>query len=191
MDALLHLDRQLFTWINQGWANAFFDWLMPWWREKMTWLPLYVLMLGWLVYRYRSRAWLPALVVIATVSLCDIVSSHVLKPWVARLRPCTDPALVDQVRMLVGCGKAYSFTSSHAANHFGVAVSWILLFRHRMAWVVPVALLWAASIAFGQVYVGVHYPADVLGGALIGSGIAWLVYRLAKLMTPKPIFAAL
>lgn len=175
MDHLLHLDHQLFFLINQEGQNAFLDWLMPWWREKTTWIPLYVLLLivAWLKTSPRYFLYF-ALAVALTVGLADTLSSKVVKPSVERLRPCNDQQVRPAMTLRVHCGPGYSFPSSHATNHFAIGVFLYLtlgLYFRRWRWLF---LLWAASISYGQVYVGVHYPVDVLGGALLGAAIGGL-----------------
>lgn len=179
LEALLQLDQILFSFINQELANPFLDFLMPYWREKTTWIPLYIVIL---VYAFLKLHWKKALLFVvciaATVGIADQVSSQWIKKNVERLRPCKTEALDDDIHLLVPCGSGYSFTSSHATNHFAVAVFIALsLFRQKRIWQ-WLLLFWAASIAFGQVYVGVHYPLDVFAGGLIGSGIGWLMWRV-------------
>ena len=107
---------------------------------------------------------------VAAVGTADFTSSKIVKPLVERVRPCNDTNLPFGVRELVKCGGGYSFTSSHATNHFAIAtfLSLILGFL-RKKWITWTLLAWAASIAYGQVYVGVHYPLDVIAGAALGS----------------------
>ena len=113
------------------------------------------------------------------------MSSKVVKESVMRLRPCNDAEIKADVNLLVRCGSGYSFTSSHATNHFAIAA----FISMTLGMVLPLIrwpfYLWAASIAFGQVYVGVHYPFDVISGALLG----WLIGVLAaKLYNRFPKF---
>ncbi len=186
---LRDIDRQLFFWINDGWSNSFLDAIMPYWRDKWTWVPLYALILGWLIWRYKKQSWRYILLLAVTVALTDLVSSSVIKPWIGRLRPCNTPELAEQIRVLIHCGPGKSFTSSHATNHFGLAVMVGLLWGKENRWLWPLALFWAATIAIGQVYVGVHYPFDILGGALLGSSIAFIVYRIAQFTRNQRTFA--
>jgi len=107
---------------------------------------------------------------VATVGMADVVSSKLVKPAVQRVRPCNDVGLKFEVRELVHCGGGYSFTSSHATNHFAIATFlYLVLGGLRKKWIRWALLAWAASIAYGQVYVGVHYPLDVITGAVLGS----------------------
>lgn len=153
---------------------------MPYWREKKTWIPLYLVFGLYAVVKYRIKALYFILAAALTVAIGDPVSSRLIKKNVKRERPCREASLSREVKLLVHCGGGYSFTSSHATNHFAIGVFLFLtigrLFR-SWRWLL---LLWAASIAFGQVYVGVHYPLDVLVGALIGSLIGWLVFLLYR-----------
>lgn len=171
MTIILDLDQQLFEWINQDLGNPVLDSIMPWWREKNTWIPLYLLLLLFSIIRFKVRGLFFVLTVIIAVGLSDLVSSQIMKPTFERLRPCNDPILQDTIELRAGCGRAYSFTSSHAANHFAVATVIALLLGRiyrRIRW--PF-YIWAATISFGQVYVGVHYPTDILVGGLIG----WII----------------
>lgn len=106
---------------------------------------------------------------IITVSATDLISSRIIKPFFARPRPCLDPDFAVNVRLLVNyCGTNGSFISSHAANHFGLAMFLFITFRHFAPKTVSVFFIWAAVICLAQVYVGVHYPTDILGGAILG-----------------------
>ncbi|MFM9951378.1 MAG: phosphatase PAP2 family protein, partial [Saprospiraceae bacterium] len=115
------------------------------------------------------------LAVIVAASLADMTSSRLIKQNVERLRPCNEPEIKEQVNLLVHCGGGYSFTSSHAANHFAVAVFLCFTLGRLYRRIRLPLLLWAASIAYGQVYVGIHYPLDVVCGALLGTFIGWIV----------------
>ena len=121
MEAILGLDEQLFKIINGGWHVDWLDYVMPYWRDKKFWYPLYLGLLGFLIYRFRIKGIYFILFLIANIGLADTVSSKLFKPNIQRVRPCNDPALAEDVVLLVGCGRAYSFTSSHAANHFAIA----------------------------------------------------------------------
>jgi undecaprenyl-diphosphatase len=182
--SLLEWDIEWFKLINGQWHVAFLDWVMPWWRDKTTWIPAYLALLAFLFYTFRKNAFPLVLAAILCAGLSDIASSKIMKPTFKRLRPCNTPELQYDVRLLSGCGKAYSFTSSHAANHFALATFLSLTLGIFYRKIRPWLYLWAASIAYGQVYVGVHYPSDVLVGAIlgwtIGNMVANLYFRLPK-----------
>ena len=179
MQQVLNYDRQLFKQINYYWHNNFFDWLMPWLRNSDMWVPLYLFLLLFVTINFKKNAWWWILFGVCTVILCDFVSSKVVKELIYRERPCNNAAIADWVRVLVGYRpQSSSFTSSHATNHFGMAMFfYITLKQHFGKWPL-VFFLWAFSIAFAQVYVGVHYPLDVTGGALIGILIGYLCGKL-------------
>lgn len=177
MEQVIALDQFLFELINGQAHNAVLDWLMPIWREKSTWIPLYLALAAFVGYKYRLQGLYLLLALALAVGLADTVSSKIIKPSVHRLRPCNDPALKDEVQLLVHCGSGYSFTSSHASNHFAVAAFLSLtlgLHYRRIRW--PL-YLWAASIALGQVYVGVHFPLDIFIGAILGIIIGNIVAK--------------
>lgn len=168
MDSFLQFDQQFFFFINGQLQNPFFDYVMPYMRDKNFWIPLYASLLLYFVWRYKKSAWLPILLAALTVVMTDQLSSSVIKPLVHRLRPCNDPLIASQVHLLVGCGSGFSFVSSHAANHFGIACFIIVLLRNRFKWITAAAISWAALVCFAQMYVGLHYPLDILGGAVVG-----------------------
>ncbi len=155
-------------------SNSLFDVVLPLLREKWFWAPLYLFVaaFSWLNFG-KKKALLVVLGLVGCVGLADFTSSSLIKKNVQRLRPCNDPAMIEEVALRVSCGAGYSFTSSHAANHFAAAVFLIGVFGGLARWLRPAALSWAAAVALSQVYVGVHYPLDVLGGALLGATIGW------------------
>jgi len=183
---LHQIDVGIFNWINHDLQNPMLDKVMPWWREKEFWIPLYLALAGFLFYRYRLKALYYLLLVGATVGLADTLSSKVVKPLVGRERPCqAEPFRTTVSLKLDHCGAAPSFTSSHATNHFALAALWVFTLPFLRRWGKRALWFWAASIAFGQVYVGVHYPFDVLGGALLGTGTGSLGSWFYRKWPPK------
>lgn len=170
------LDTTLFYWINSVGSNSIFDFLLPLFRERWFWAPFYLFILVFTLQNFgRRKGMIVVLGLVLAVGLADYTSSTLIKKNVQRLRPCNDPAVRALVVQRVSCGSGYSFTSSHAANHFAAAVFLSMVLGARISRIGKGLLLWAAAIAYSQVYVGVHYPGDVLGGALLGSGIGWWV----------------
>lgn len=158
------IDHILFQYINQGMANPVLDFLCPLARNKYTWLPFYIAGVSYILYKYRWKGFAMLAFAGLTILLSDQLS-NLIKSTFHRLRPC----LVEHtVRLLVAhCSDTYSFTSNHATNHFAIAVFLSLLFK-QLKWFTLLLLFWATLISFSQVYVGLHYPADVAGGALVG-----------------------
>lgn len=167
-EAIRHLDYSLFHLINHDWANPVLDFICPWLRERLFWVPFYFLLAWYFFKTYGTKAiWLLVFAVLAII-LTDQLSSTFIKPYFHRLRPCNNPALVASVRLLLrDCGVGYSFVSSHAANHFGLA-AFLSVIAPRKRISIPLLLLWATAVSFSQVYVGVHFPVDVVAGALLG-----------------------
>ena len=163
VDSLAQVDRQLFVAIHAGLANPVFDAVLPVVREKKTWFALYVIFLVLVLRQHRRRAWIPVLAVVAAVALSDQLSGIYLKEMFERVRPCRDPQLVGHIRDLIRCSGAYSLPSAHASNHFAVALA-LSSFLPKPSRALPLLLMWAGLISFAQVYVGVHYPGDVLVG---------------------------
>ena len=178
INQLIQLDQQWFSVINQGLANPVFDVLMPILRNRLTWVPLYLLATYFAIKKFGRTGGFMLLFGVLCFALADYTSASILKPWVARLRPCNTPGL--SVRSLVNCGTGFSFPSSHATNHFALAVFFVVLFGRHFKWAIVLPLLWAFSIAFAQVYVGVHFPVDVMSGACIGALIGIVLGYIFK-----------
>ncbi|MFN7117198.1 MAG: phosphatase PAP2 family protein [Saprospiraceae bacterium] len=190
MENLLQLDEQLFYLINNGWQNPFLDAIMPIWREKSTWIPLYVLLAGFIFYRFRIKGLFLVMALGLLVGISDNVSSQLIKKNVRRIRPCND-GTVENVHLIISCGSGYSFPSTHAVNHFVVATFLSVTLGQFYKKIRLPLLLWAASIALGQVYVGVHYPLDILCGALLGIVLGYIGAKLYlqwdKISIGKPV----
>ena len=175
----LTLDYQAFFWINRYATHPLLDTVMPFLRDQYFWSPLYLFIIVYLFFHYpRRTAWLMLGGVLLVVLLSDQISSSLIKPYFERLHPCRDPDFTQYVHLLIPCGSGKSFVSSHAANHFAVATYFSVLFQSfRLTFL---AFLWASIVAYGQVYVGVHYPSDVLFGSLLGIGIGAIIVLLVK-----------
>ena len=180
LDQLIQFDQNLFFTIHHGMSNSFFDWIMPALRNRLFWTPLYLFIVFYLVKNYGKKAWLILLFAGMTFGLTDYISSSVIKPRVTRLRPCNNPEINTNVKNLIDCGTGYSFPSSHAANHFGLAVFLIFMFYRKWRFILPIGLLWAFSISFAQIYVGVHFPIDILAGGFLGAFVGFLMSKVLK-----------
>lgn len=175
MQSILDWDRNLFFAINHGSANDFFDAVLPWTRTANTWLPLYLFLIAFATINYGKKGWWWVLAAGITVALTNYISSDVIKGNIWRNRPCGDLSIAHQVRFIVEyCPQSSSFTSSHAANHFGMAAFIFFTGRKQFGNLLFLFFLWAFIIIYAQVYVGVHYPLDVLCGAITGSLIGYL-----------------
>jgi len=178
IDQILEFDTWLFLKINTVFTNPGLDTILPLWRDSELWVPLYLFLIIFALMNFGKKGWTWILFAIINVTLTDQTSSSLIKKWVARIRPCNEEALVGKMRLLLEhCSGGFSFTSSHATNHFGFAMFVFLTTRHFMGKWSRWLLLWAASISYAQVYVGVHYPVDILMGALLGMCIGALTAK--------------
>ena len=151
---------------------------MPLLRDRFFWIPLYLFLFIVLVKKYGKQGVIILLFFVATFGIADFFSASVIKPVVERLRPCNDPLIKAYVHSVVPCGTGHSFPSTHATNHFAMAIFLVTVFYQRWKYILPLTLLWAFSIGFAQIYVGLHYPLDVFGGGCIGSIIGYLTGKI-------------
>lgn len=173
--SIISFDRELFLYLN-GLHCEVMDTVMVLASDKFVWIPLYMLMLFLLFYRKDRKAAFCALAgMILVFALCDSLS-FAAKNIFMRLRPGHDPALEGLVRLLEGRGGKYGFFSSHASNVFGLAMFSSLYLRNRTYTVF--IMLWAALVSYSRIYVGRHFPADIIVGALFGLAVGYAVYRL-------------
>lgn len=188
-------DTRLFLALNGAHA-PWADTLMYWVTERNTWIPMYAVLVIWLIWRYKNQAAGMIGALVLTILLADQTASGLLKPLVERLRPCHVAYLQDKIHLVVeSCGGTYGFASSHAANSFGLATAlWLLcgtvvptvsstqkLLKKRLnylLWFFP----WAALVSYSRIYVGVHYPLDVIAGAIIGVGAAFTAVKTVRLI---------
>lgn len=163
------IDKSVFLFINTQLTGAIGDFIFPILRFPKTWIPLYLALLVFVIWKFKKKA-IPWIIFgIICITLTDQISSHVLKGYFGRLRPCQDASIKDIARLLVSrCPGNASFTSSHAVNHFGIAAFFYYSLKNYLKGWGWLFFVWAASICYAQVYVGVHYPGDVIAGGVLG-----------------------
>ncbi|MEP6711518.1 MAG: phosphatase PAP2 family protein [Ferruginibacter sp.] len=172
---LIAIDQWLFIKINNGNTSPFVDQLMLLLRNPFFWAPFYLFLIVMAIVNFGKKAAWWILGAGATAGITDSISSHIIKPLFARPRPCGDIYFSSHVRLLASyCGGNGSFTSSHATNHFGLAMFFFITLRSFKGNWQYLFFVWAFLICYAQVYVGVHYPSDVVGGAIVGCFIGWL-----------------
>jgi membrane-associated phospholipid phosphatase len=165
---LIEIDYRLFKLINQQGASSFLDVVLPFLREAEFWLPLYLFLIVFAALNFGVKGWWWSLGFVLTAALCDLVSSQLIKQSIFRLRPCHDPNLINEIIIRVKyCPKSSSFTSSHATTHFGLSMFLFQTFKRLSKWWALI-FTWAAVISYTQVYVGVHFPFDVVAGGICG-----------------------
>jgi len=172
---LERLDQQLFLFINSS-NSPFFDQVMHTLSGKIIWVPLYLAILIFLGIKYKRKFLVILIFIILAATLSD-QSSVLVKNIFHRLRPCHEPSLSGLVHLINGdCGGLYGFVSSHATNSFDVALLSLLFIKKR--WYSVSIVIWASVIGYSRIYLGVHYPGDVLCGSLLGAFIGWSMYQL-------------
>lgn len=178
MQTLVTIDTQIFVFLNQYIANPLFDLVMPVITNLNHWRIPIVLVWLFLMIKGGRRGRVAALLLIPVLTMSDQMSASVLKPLFGRIRPCH---ALDNVRLLVGCGGHLSFPSSHATNISAVAVLFGYFYRKGTIWFIIIAAL----VGFSRIYVGVHYPGDVLFGFLVGCSLSVLLLFIYLKLSAK------
>ena len=161
------IDEVVLKFINQGLSNVLFDNTLVPFRNKYFWTPLYIFIIVSTMLLYKKHAYIILLTGVLCFSITDSVSSKFLKPLTERVRPCNNDELTE-IQVKAPCRNSFSFVSSHAANHTAIATFFFLLFYRKNNKWPSLLFLWAFLISIAQVYVGLHYPSDILAGAILG-----------------------
>ena len=178
-NTIIDWDKYLLLALN-GSDSIFWDGCMKIYTTISIWIPLILVLVYVLIKNNSFKDFIMLLLfIVAVVGATDIISSGICKPFFERWRPTNDPEIMYLVDVVDGIrGKDYGFTSSHAANSFGIATFLLLLIKNRVFTVS--ILFWAAMNAFTRIYLGVHYPGDILAGTFIGVVVGWSIYRLYR-----------
>lgn len=166
-------DAHLFKIINEAHA-PWIDQAMVIISGKLSWIPLYVFLVYLLHKKFKSKFWGAVLYLVSCVLFADQVSSTVFKPFFRRLRPCHVNEFQSWIHLPEGCGGLYGFCSSHSANAFAITLGFYLLTRNKL--IGTFLIFWAILISYSRIYLGAHYPLDVIVGAVIGSLGATLLF---------------
>ena len=182
---LIDIDEQLLLAIN-GCHNEYFDHFMYLFSDRWIWVPMYVAILYVMVRNFSIRKTIVCMIAIAlTITIADQVGASLIRPMVERLRPSNpDNPISDAVHIVNNyrSGK-YGFPSCHAANTFGLAFFVCFLFRRR--WLTAFLMFWAVVTCYSRVYLGLHYPGDLLFGMILGLLSATMVYLIMQKLIPE------
>lgn len=178
IEQILTADTDLFLFLNNL-HNSFFDAIMEQVSAKLIWAPLYFTVLFFIFKKFKlKKGFLILILIILAITLADQTSVHLFKNIFQRLRPCFSPDIKNITHIVSLPGGQYGFVSSHAANSFAFAFFSLLVFQNKKYTIF--ILVWASIVSYSRIYLGVHYPLDILGGALLGSFISYLLYTISK-----------
>ncbi len=183
MKNLTDIDTELFVFLN-SFNSSFFDELMYYISKFQTWIPLLLLIIYYILKTYKGKGFYILGGIVIAIILADQSSVELFKNVFQRLRPCHNPEIKDVVHIVRGhCGGKYGFVSSHAANTFAVAVfisSFINIKSYKIG-----LIIWAAIVSYSRIYLGVHYPGDILGGAVLGVLCGLLSFYIVRFAIKK------
>jgi len=183
MNYIQTLDEAFIIFVN-GWHRPWLDSCMLFLSAKSTWIPLYVMIVGLFIKKYREKSWFYILLLVCCVAIADSVSSGMAKPFFQRLRPCYNTKLF--LHMLSSCGGRYGFFSSHAANAFALTVFTTHHIQHKsMRYFMYLS---AILVSLSRIYLAKHYFTDVFVGALFGTMVAYVIYCFSQSGIVKKFF---
>jgi len=152
--------------------------VFEWISERFSWIPLYLILAVLMSFKFKWKFLIILPFVALLIFFADQISVHFFKDVFLRLRPCHNPTIADLVHIVNNhCGGQYGFVSSHAANTFALAVFVGLVLKKHFKWMLCFLIIWAAIVSYSRIYLGVHYPGDILGGALLGALIGFVMWK--------------
>ena len=185
MEILSNIDSKLFLFLN-GLHTDWLDKVMVLITDMWAWIPVYLLLIYWGVKQYGKRCWWLFLTLGIVVLCSDQLSAHVCKPVFQRLRPCYNIDFQDIIHLPKGlAGGKYGFVSSHATNTFAIAAFLTPVFREYRPWPAIVLFLWAIISSYSRIYIGYHYPGDIIVGSILGILIGLVFWKVFGFVQKK------
>lgn len=178
IDQLLNWDTEVFVFFN-GMGSARWDTFWLTYTSTLVWVPFYGVLLYFVYRQMALRPFLATLILVALMVVVTDQASNLFKSGFQRLRPCHLPELIDRMRLVKShCGGQYGFFSAHASNTMGVAILIGSILKDRFRYLIFILIAWALLMGYSRIYIGVHYPLDVLVGMLVGGLTGWGFYSL-------------
>lgn len=175
MGNIIELDQNIFVLFNQ-FHNLVLDDIMRIITYRFTWIPFYGFLIYIIIKECKNKSYIILPFIAALIFASDRISSGIIKPYFHRLRPCYEPKIQHLVHIVDGCGGEFGFISSHATNCFAIAMFLFLLLEGNkyIKWM----FAWAFVVSYSRIYMGVHYPADILCGSILGVVLGYLFYQI-------------
>ena len=169
------LDKEITIFLNNL-SHEYLDIIMMTLSNKFVWVPLYLFLILWL-WRYNNKFFIKNIILCVTaVLISDFITSTMMKPYFERLRPCNDPYISEFINIVSGCGRKFSFASSHSSTTFSLATIIYLISDKKIKYL----FLWSIVIGYSRIYLGVHFFMDVIFGFLVGFLTSIIIYRISK-----------
>ena len=179
LEHIENIDREITIIINNL-SHNYLDYIMIFLSNKYVWIPLYIYLI-FLLWKYDKKNFTINIVICSgSVIVADFITSSIMKPYFERLRPCQDNSMLDLINIVSGCGKKFSFASSHASTTFSLATIFFYITRGD----IKLLFLWSLLIGYSRIYLGVHYFLDVIIGFLVGFLTSMVIYRISKKYLP-------
>lgn len=180
IEFIKHIDQELLLLLNSFHSESF-DSIMWFISGKFEWIPFYLFLIFLIIKKFKKDSWIILIAIALLITLSDQISVRFFKNVFERYRPCHNIEIGHLVHLVNNkCGGMYGFVSSHATNSFAIATFILLLLRKDYKWITATLIFWASLVSYSRIYLGVHYPADIIAGAILGCLIANLLFYFLK-----------